>query len=178
MTSSSQSIVLAGGCFWCIDAAFRMINGITSVTSGYTGGQTLNPTYYQVVSGETGHAEAVRVEFNPSIISLEDVLDIFWALHNPTTLNRQGADIGPQYRSAIFYLDQAQKKIAEASIKKVAKLWSDPVVTKLEPLEQFYPAEPEHQNYFARNPQAAYCQVIINPKLEKLRQKFSERLLP
>lgn len=176
MTQSTESIVVAGGCFWCLDAAFRQIEGITKVVSGYTGGQTLNPTYYQVASGETGHAEAVEVTFDPAVISLRDVLDIFWALHNPTTLNRQGADVGTQYRSAIFYRDNEQRQIVEASVKAVQSLWSDPIVTQVKPLEHFYPAEAEHQDYFNKNPQAAYCQVVINPKLQKLREKFNQRL--
>jgi len=176
MTQSTESIVVAGGCFWCLDAAFRQIEGVTKVVSGYTGGQTLNPTYYQVASGETGHAEAVEVTFNPAIISLSDILDIFWALHNPTTLNRQGADVGTQYRSAIFYGDDEQRQIVEASVQAVQSLWSDPIVTQVKPLEYFYPAEAEHQDYFNKNPQAAYCQVVINPKLQKLREKFNQRL--
>lgn len=176
MTKSTQSIVLAGGCFWCLDAAFRQIEGVTQVTSGYTGGQTIDPTYYQVASGETGHAEAVQVVFNPAAITLDDILDIFWALHNPTTLNRQGADVGTQYRSAIFYADDSQRVAAETSLKRTQKLWKDTIVTQIEPLERFYPAEDEHQDYFNKNPQAAYCQIVINPKLDKLRQRFNRRL--
>ncbi len=172
----SESIVLGGGCFWCLDAGYRLIKGVTKVTSGYAGGHTQNPTYYDVSGGSTGHAEVVKVEFDPVIISLGDVLDIFWAMHNPTTLNYQGYDKGSEYRSIILFNSQAQEKLIKNSITEVAKLWDEPIVTEVAPLEFFYPAEEEHQNYFQKHPEQGYCQVIINPKLAKLRQKFTDRL--
>lgn len=173
---ATESITLGGGCFWCLDAGFRLIEGVTSVVSGYAGGQTTDPSYYQVASGETGHAEVVQVEFDPAIISLKDILDIFWAMHNPTTLNYQGNDKGTEYRSIILFNNNAQKAIVERSISEVAKLWDDPIVTELKLLEVFYPAEDEHQNYFEKHPEQGYCQVIINPKLAKLRKTFTDRL--
>ncbi len=171
-----ESIVLGGGCFWCIEAGFNLIEGIESAISGYAGGDAKDAEYYAVGSGATGHAEVVRVTFDPAIISLTDVMDIFWALHDPTTLNQQGNDVGPQYRSVIFYENEDQKKTAEESIQNVQKLWDNPVVTELSLLEEFYRAEEYHQNYFANNPAQGYCQVIINPKLLKLKQKFASRI--
>ncbi len=171
-----NTIVLGGGCFWCIEAGFNLIDGVTEVISGYAGGSSEEANYHRVGSGATGHAEVVSVSFDPTVISLDDILDIFWALHNPTTLNQQGNDIGPQYRSIIFYADEAQKQAAEASITRVQELWDDPVVTELSPLETFYPAEDYHQRYFENNPANSYCQVIINPKLLKLKQKFAARI--
>ncbi len=176
MSDSREIATLAGGCFWCLDAAYRDIEGVTQVVSGYTGGQLSNPTYQQVCSGRTGHAEAVQMEFDPDVISYPEVLDIFWTIHDPTTLNRQGADIGTQYRSAIFYHDDRQKAAAEASRKAVQELWSNPVVTEIVPLETFYTAEEYHQDYFARNPRQAYCVAVINPKLKKLREHHAARL--
>lgn len=173
-----EKATLGGGCFWCLDAAFRQIKGVEKVISGYAGGTAKNPTYEQVSSGQSGHAEVVQVEYNPKIISYPDILDIFWALHNPTTLNRQGDDVGPQYRSMIFYHDEKQKRLAEESKSRAAKLWPDPVVTELKPLAEFYPAEEYHQDYFAKNPAQGYCQIVINPKLQKLREKFASRLKP
>jgi peptide-methionine (S)-S-oxide reductase len=175
---ATQTAVLAGGCFWCLDAAYRMVEGVTAVTSGYAGGHWPNPTYERVTTGTTGHAESVRIEFDPKAISYADILDIFWALHNPTTLNRQGNDVGTQYRSVIFYAGADQKRTAEASLAAAAKLWSDPIVTQLVPLDEFYAAEDYHQDYYAKNPEAGYCQVVINPKLAKLREKFAARLKP
>lgn len=172
----TQSIVLGGGCFWCLEAAYQLIKGVTKVTSGFAGGKTENPSYYAVVGGTTGHAEVVRLEFDLTVISLEDILDVFWAIHDPTTLNRQGNDVGTQYRSIILYEGDEQKKVAEKSINEVAKLWPNEIVTELKPLEHFYEAEVEHQNYFKNHPAQAYCQVIINPKLSKLREKFAEKL--
>lgn len=176
MDTSTESIVLAGGCFWCLDAAFRLINGVSEVVCGYAGGTADTADYYKVGSGTTGHAEVVRVHFDTSIISLVDILDIFWVIHNPTTLNRQGNDQGPQYRSAIFYQDGQQKSTALESINKVQRLWPDPIVTELAPLKAFYPAEEYHQDYFNKNPSQGYCQIIINPKLKKLREHFASRL--
>ena len=171
-----QSIVLGGGCFWCLDAGYRLIEGVTAVTSGYAGGKSPDPDYYSVASGATGNAEVVKVTFDSSVISLEDVLDIFWAMHNPTTLNRQGNDVGTQYRSVIFVQSESQKDIANESMQRVAKLWEDPVITEIATLDHFYEAESEHQNYFEKHPDMAYCQVIINPKLAKLREKFASRI--
>jgi peptide-methionine (S)-S-oxide reductase len=172
----SEQITLAGGCFWCLDAAYRRVRGIQSSTCGYAGGSTINPTYDEVCTGATGHAEAVQLRFDPKIIILDDILDIFWTIHDPTTLNRQGNDVGTQYRSMIFYGNQVQEKNIEASIKRAQKLWKDPIVTEVVPFKQFFVAEPEHQNYFTNHPEAAYCQVVINPKLQKLQHKF-RRLL-
>lgn len=171
-----EKIVLGGGCFWCLEAGFLMIDGVTDVVSGYAGGSPEDADYKSVSSGTTDHAEVVSVTFNTSIIELNDILDIFWAIHDPTTPNRQGNDVGPQYRSVIFYESEAQKTLAEQSIKQIQQLWEDPIVTQLTPLEKFYPAEDYHQRYFENNPSAAYCQVIINPKLLKLKQKFAARI--
>jgi peptide-methionine (S)-S-oxide reductase len=173
---AQQTAVLAGGCFWCLDAAFRMIKGVAGVTSGYTDGRWPHPTYERVATGTTGHAEAVRIQFDPSILTYADILDIFWALHDPTTPDRQGADIGTQYRSAIFYANDDQKRTAETSLQHIAALWPDPIVTQLVPLGEFYEAEPDQQDYYRNNRASAYCQIVINPKLAKLRQKFAARL--
>jgi len=172
----TEVATLAGGCFWCLDAAYRQIEGVTRVVSGYAVGALANPTYEQVCSGRTGHAEAVQVEYEPSAISYDDVLDVFWSIHDPTTLNRQGADVGSQYRSAIFTHDEAQRAAAERSLAAVQEHWRDPVVTEVLPLERFWLAEEYHQDYFARNPDNGYCQVVINPKLQKLRAKHAARL--
>jgi len=172
LKNNNQVAILAGGCFWCLEAAYKMFRGVISVESGYSGGKVKHPTYEAVCGGETGHAEAVKIEFDPREISYQDILDIFWTIHNPTTLNQQGNDIGTQYRSIIFYHNDEQKEIAENSIKRAGKLWDDPVVTELIPEETFYIAEESHQNYFANNPSRAYCQMIINPKLSKLREKY------
>lgn len=172
-----EAIVLGGGCFWCLDASFKLIQGITGVVSGYAGGSEADADYYKVGTGATGHAEVVEVTFDTAIISLTEVLDIFWAIHDPTTKDRQGNDVGPQYRSVIFYANNDQKAVAAASIVAVQKLWDDPVVTELLPLEKFYPAEQYHQDYFANNPEQGYCQIIINPKLQKLRQKFADKIV-
>jgi peptide-methionine (S)-S-oxide reductase len=174
--ATPQTATLAGGCFWCLDAAYRQIEGVTGVVSGYTGGGRPNPTYEQVCTGATGHAEAVQVEFDPDVISYQDILDILWSIHDPTTLNRQGADVGTQYRSAIYYHDDAQKQAAEASRDAVQQLWNDTVVTQIEPLRVFYPAEEYHQDFFARNPDQGYCRAVINPKLQKLREHHAARL--
>lgn len=171
-----ETIVLGGGCFWCIEAGFKLITGVESAVSGYAGGQAKDAQYEKVSKGNTRHAEVVQVTFDPTIIRLADIFDIFWALHNPTTKDQQGNDIGSQYRSIIFYKNAEQKEAGEAAIRHIQQLWDDPVVTELAPLDAFYEAEPYHQNYFENNSQAAYCQVIINPKLLKLKQKFAERI--
>lgn len=174
--SKTEVAVLGGGCFWCLDAAFSRIQGVESVVAGYSGGNVSNPTYEQVSSGSTGHAEVVKITYDPKIISYEDLLHIFFVIHDPTTLNRQGSDIGPQYRSIIFYLNEKQDKISENVIGELDKeqIYNDPIVTESVPLEKFYPAEDYHQKYFEKNPDQAYCQIIIAPKLSKLREKYGK----
>lgn len=173
-----EKATLGGGCFWCLDAAFRQVKGIETSIAGFAGGTAPDPTYEKVCGGGTGHAEVVQLEFDPAVITYADVLDLFWAMHNPTTLNRQGNDVGTQYRSIILYHNGQQKTLAEKSKTEAAKLWPDPIVTEIKPLERFYPAEEYHQNYFSKNPTQAYCQLVINPKLEKLREKYAARLKP
>jgi peptide-methionine (S)-S-oxide reductase len=170
--------VFAGGCFWCTEAVFGELRGVRSVVSGYSGGTTNNPTYEQVCSGSTGHAEAIKIDFDPGQISFRDLMTVFFATHDPTTLNRQGSDAGTQYRSAILYANEEQKQQAEAFIKEleVAKTYKNPIVTTLEPLREFYPAEDYHQKFFANNPYQPYCQYTIPPKLNKLHKQFSQLL--
>lgn len=166
-------IVLGGGCFWCLDALYRRVKGVQTVTSGYAGGTTERPSYELVCTETTGHAEVVKLEFDPNVIELNTILDIFWAMHDPTTRNQQGSDVGTQYRSAIYYTNDAQKQIIDDSIKKTAKkLWSKPLTTEIKPLDIFWPAEDYHQDYFNKNPEQGYCQIIINPKLAKFKKKF------
>lgn len=165
------SYVLGGGCFWCLDAVYRRIKGVTSVESGYAGGDS-TPTYYQVATGITGHAEVVRVTFDETIIPPETILDIFFLIHDPTTLNRQGADIGPQYRSTMFYKTEGQKTAFTAALARAQDIWTDKIVTEITPLKTFYVAENEHQDYFSKNPEAGYCSVVIAPKVSKARQAF------
>ncbi len=169
---------LGGGCFWCIEAAFQEIRGVVNVESGYAGGTTASPTYEQVCTGTTGHAEVVQVTFDPNTISFKEILEIFFTVHDPTTLNRQGADVGTQYRSVIFYHNERQKKIAEQIIEKfdAAKVWDDRIVTTVEPLKKFYKAEDYHRKYFDRHPEAAYCKIVIAPKIAKLRNEYREKL--
>lgn len=174
--NEQQIATLAGGCFWCLEAAYQEVKGVSKVVPGYAGGQRPNPTYEQVVSGATGHAETVQITFDPSVISYASILRIFWVLHDPTTLNRQGHDVGTQYRSVIFYHDPEQKQQAQVSVKDAQSSWPNPIVTQIVPLETFYEAEPEHHNYFKEHPESAYCQVVINPKLAKLRQELAEYL--
>jgi peptide-methionine (S)-S-oxide reductase len=173
-TNSTQYAVLGGGCFWCMEAVFQRIPGVKSVTSGFAGVHVENPTYEQVCSGATGHAEVARIEFDPQILSYEKLLDYFWDAHDPTTLNRQGADEGTQYRSIILYADAAQKAAAEKSRAAAQKKFSSPIVTEIVPLTQFYKAENYHQNYFNSNPDQGYCRVVIRPKVEKLEKKLKE----
>jgi peptide-methionine (S)-S-oxide reductase len=170
--------VFAGGCFWCTEAVFDELRGVRSVVSGYAGGTTKNPTYEQVCSGSTGHAEAIKIDFDPGQLSFRDLMTVFFATHDPTTLNRQGNDAGTQYRSAILYANEEQKQQAEAFIKEleVAKTYKNPIVTTLEPLREFYPAEDYHQKFFANNPYQPYCQYTIPPKLNKLHKQFSQLL--
>ncbi len=170
--------VLGGGCFWCLDAIYRRIKGVTEVTSGYAGGTTNNPTYYDVASGNTGHAEVVRITFDEAVLPAETFLDIFFTLHDPTTLNRQGADHGTQYRSIMLYADNDQRAEFKAAIERAQPHWNDPIVTVIEPLTMFYGAEPEHQDYFTKNPANGYCSVVINPKINKVRAQYSDWFLP
>ena len=169
---------IAGGCFWCVEAVFQRVHGVQDVVSGYTGGQHPNPDYHSVCSGETGHAEVVQIEFDPSIISFSDLLDIFFAIHDPTTLNRQGADEGTQYRSAIFFHDEEQKSQALAKIAQLnaSGQWFKPLVTQLEKLGKFHSAEEYHQNYYSTHPQVGYCQAVIAPKLMKFMKHFPNRV--
>lgn len=164
--------VFAGGCFWCTEAIFKELKGVKSVTPGYSGGKVKNPTYEQVSTGETGHAEATEFEYDPAVISYNDLLTVFFATHDPTTLNRQGNDVGSQYRSAIFYMDEVQKKEAEEFIKKIDIDKDRPVVTEVVPFEEFYKAEDYHKNYYEAHKDQPYCQLVISPKLEKLKSHF------
>ena len=175
---TAEVATLAGGCFWCMEAVFLPLRGVEKVVSGYTGGTVKDPTYREVCGGTTGHAEAVEVTFDPSVIPYADLLEIFFALHDPTTKNRQGADVGTQYRSAIFYHSAAQKETAEAVIRSLEseKIFPAPIVTEVVPAQAFYPAEDYHQNYFVENPNQPYCQAVISPKVAKLRKKYAERL--
>ncbi|MGF1503794.1 MAG: peptide-methionine (S)-S-oxide reductase MsrA [Anaerolineae bacterium] len=175
---AEEVATLGGGCFWCLEAVYDQLKGVTDVVSGYTGGHVPNPTYEQVCNKTTGHAEVVQVTFDPDVVSFRDLLDVFFTIHDPTTLNRQGADVGPQYRSAIFYHSEEQKRVAEETIKEYDEkgLWSSPIVTEVTPIETFYQAEDYHQEYLARNPFAGYCQVVIAPKVAKFRKKYMERL--
>jgi len=166
--------VLAGGCFWCLDAVYRRIKGVTKVVSGYAGGGIDNPTYYEVASGESGHAEAVQITFDESIIPSDVILDLFFLIHDPTTLNRQGADIGTQYRSDMFYTDDTQKDAFEAAIERAKSHWDDPIVTKLTKLDTFFDAEDEHQDYFNKNPGNGYCSIVIAPKIIKARSAYTK----
>jgi peptide-methionine (S)-S-oxide reductase len=169
---------LAGGCFWCLEAVFDGLKGVASVESGYMGGTAANPTYEQVCGGDTGHAEVVRVTFDPSAVSFKELLEVFFVIHDPTTLNRQGNDAGTQYRSAIFYHTPQQKADAEEVIARLdaAKLWNGPIVTELAPASAFFMAEGYHQEYFARNPYQPYCQAVVAPKVAKFRKHFLEKL--
>jgi peptide-methionine (S)-S-oxide reductase len=167
---------LAGGCFWCLDAVYQDAAGVTKVVSGYMGGHVDKPSYQAVCSGNTGHAEIVQVHFDPEVISYEDILGIFFTIHDPTTLNRQGADVGTQYRSAIFYHDDRQKAQAEAMSQEVQAYWDKPIVTEIVPVETFYEAEAYHQNYYKRNPYQGYCMAVVAPKVAKFRRKYADKL--
>ncbi|MCX7775611.1 MAG: peptide-methionine (S)-S-oxide reductase MsrA [Rectinemataceae bacterium] len=166
-TDKFEKALLAGGCFWCLEALFSRIDGVKAVRSGYCGGTVPHPSYEAVCTGLTGHAETVEITFDPARISYRQILDLFWKFHDPTTLNRQGADVGEQYRSVIFYLDERQREIAEASLRDAQAFYEDPIVTALEPAGVFWPAEEYHQSYYARNPDAPYCRFVIAPKLAK-----------
>jgi peptide-methionine (S)-S-oxide reductase len=177
--SARQEIAtLAGGCFWCLEAVFEQLEGVSKVESGYAGGSVVNPTYHQVCTGVTGHAEVVQVTFDPTVLPYRDLLDVFFAIHDPTTLNRQGADVGTQYRSAILYHSPEQKQIAETRIAELnaAGIWDRPIVTEVTAFEVFYPAEKYHQGYFRSNPAQPYCAAVVSPKVAKFRKHFAKRL--
>jgi len=175
---TGEIATLAGGCFWCLEAVYDELKGVVDVTSGYAGGKVVNPTYQQVCGGDTGHAEVVRIAFDPAKISFREILEVFFTIHDPTTLNRQGADVGTQYRSAIFYHSDEQKRVSEEVITEIASagIWKNPIVTEVVPAPEFYPAEDYHQEYFARNPNQGYCQVVVAPKVAKFRSKFLAKL--
>ncbi len=178
--SQKERVTLGGGCFWCLEPIFDDLLGVESVVSGYTGGAIPNPTYQQICTGSTGHAEVVQITFDPQIIAFREILQIFFTFHDPTTLNRQGADVGTQYRSAIFYHSNAQKEIAEYVIAEIdtAKIWQAPIVTETSPLTAFYQAEDYHQKYYSRNTSQGYCRVVITPKVAKFRKQYQTKLKP
>lgn len=175
---ATEMATLAGGCFWCLEAVYQQLKGVEKVVSGYAGGHVVNPSYQAVCSGTTGHAEVVQITYNPDIVTYKDLLDVFFTIHDPTTLNRQGNDVGTQYRSAIYYHTPEQKQIAEQTIRDVTAegVWDNPIVTEVEPLDVFYPAEDYHQNYYVDNPNQGYCRVVIAPKVAKFRQKYLAKL--
>jgi peptide-methionine (S)-S-oxide reductase len=171
-TNRTELATLGGGCFWCTEAVFQMLPGVKSVTSGYAGGTKENPTYKEVCRGETGHAEVIQIEFDPAVISYEKLLETFWEVHDPTTLDRQGNDTGTQYRSIILYRDEAQKAVAEKSRAEAQQHFRQPIVTEIVPLKQFYPAEAYHQDYYRQNPSQPYCRMVIRPKVEKFEKEL------
>jgi peptide-methionine (S)-S-oxide reductase len=177
---SREVATLAGGCFWCLEAVYEQLRGVEKVESGYAGGHVPNPTYRQVSAGKTGHAEVVQITYDPTIVSFRALLEVFFTIHDPTTLNRQGADVGTQYRSAIFYHDAGQKGTAEEVLREMeaAAIWDSPIVTEVSPLEEFYTAEDYHQEYYRNNPYQSYCRVVIAPKVLKFRQKYLANLKP
>lgn len=174
----TDTITLGAGCFWCIEAVFLELKGVVSVTSGYMGGHTKNPSYKDITTGTTGHAEVARIVFDPEVISLDEILEVFWMTHDPTTLNRQGADVGTQYRSAVFHANEAQRSLAQRYKEELDKsgAFSAPIVTEITPASEFYEAEDYHQNYYALNGEQGYCRMVIRPKLEKFRKVFADRL--
>lgn len=176
MNTNYETITLAGGCFWCLEAVFDEVKGVLSVDSGYSNGHLKNPTYRQVCSGDSGHAEVVQIKFDPAMIGFRDILNVFFGIHDPTTLNRQGADVGPQYRSGIYYHTPEQKEAAESLIKELnaQKIWDNPIVTEVEPVKDFYIAEDYHQEYFAKNPYQPYCMAVVAPKVSKFRKHYQE----
>lgn len=176
MINQYEIATLGGGCFWCLEAIYQDVRGVERVVSGYTGGMVANPSYREVCTGTTGHAEVVQVVFDPQVISFTEILDIFWRIHDPTTLNRQGADVGTQYRSAVFYHNDLQKEVAERSKQEAASLWTAPIVTEVVPLGEFYAAEDYHQNYFNENPYQPYCQIVVDPKVKKFKKAFAAKL--
>jgi peptide-methionine (S)-S-oxide reductase len=175
---AAEQATLGGGCFWCLDAAYRGLDGVLAVMSGYAGGQVEDPSYRQVCAGNTGHAEVVQITFDPAVIDYEALLRVFFTLHDPTTLNRQGADVGTQYRSVIFWHSESQRETAERLMAQMSaeRRWADPLVTELAPVPRFYPAEAYHQDYFRQNPNQGFCQVVIAPKLAKIRERHLDLL--
>ena len=178
MEKNLMTATLAGGCFWCLEAVFDQVKGVEGVESGYAGGQTNNPSYREVCNGDTGHAEVVQIHYDGNLVSYQDLLNVFFGIHDPTTMNRQGADVGTQYRSAIFYHNEDQKDIAEKIIKdlEMQKIFDKPIVTQVIPLDKFYMAEDYHQEYFAKNPYQPYCMAVVSPKVSKFRKHFLELL--
>lgn len=178
MSDKLEIATLANGCFWCTEAIFQRLNGVEKVTSGYSGGKVKNPSYREVTTGETGHAEVIQIQFNPSVITFQEILDVFFSTHDPTTLNKQGYDVGTQYRSAIFYHSEKQKEISENFIKELseAKVFENKIVTEVTPFDAFYSAEEYHQNYYNNNKNQGYCVAVINPKLEKFIKKYKNKL--
>jgi peptide-methionine (S)-S-oxide reductase len=174
--AKEEVALLGGGCFWCIEAVYNRLKGVHSAISGYAGGENPNPTYKQICTGMTGHAEVVKITYDPEVISYEDILDIFWVIHDPTTLNRQGADTGTQYRSVIYYYNDEQQEAAEAAVEQAQRVFDDPIVTELSPAPEFFEAEEYHQNYYDLNPSQGYCQVVITPKVQKFMTKFVDKL--
>lgn len=177
MSGAAEVATLAGGCFWCLEAVYLQLRGVQRVKSGYAGGQVPNPTYEQVCGKRTGHAEVVQVTFDPAEISYRDLLEVFFTIHDPTTKDRQGNDVGPQYRSAIFFHSPEQERVAREELSKAQSHWSDPIVTELQPVDVFWPAEAYHDDYFARNPQNPYCAVVVAPKVAKARKAFLDKLI-
>ncbi|MBZ4041918.1 peptide-methionine (S)-S-oxide reductase MsrA [Flavobacterium hibisci] len=177
-TLDIETITLGGGCYWCVEAVYENLNGVKSVVSGYAGGKTVNPTYEEVCTGKTGHAEVVQITYDKSITNINEIFKVFFTVHDPTTLNRQGADVGTQYRSVIFYTNEEQKKAAQNIIAELskAKVYDSPIVTKIEPLSKFYKAENYHQNYFANNKNQPYCKMVIQPKIEKFEKVFKDKI--
>jgi peptide-methionine (S)-S-oxide reductase len=176
MSERQEIATLAGGCFWCIEAVFELVRGVEKLVSGYAGGKTVNPTYSDVCSGNTGHAEVVQVTFDPDVVTYREIVDLFFVVHDPTTLNRQGPDSGTQYRSAVYYHDDAQREQAEAALVAAQALWPDPIVTEITAVPEFYLGEDYHQEYFRSNPGQGYCQVIIAPKVAKFRKEHLDAL--
>ncbi|MGC9357749.1 MAG: peptide-methionine (S)-S-oxide reductase MsrA [Anaerolineae bacterium] len=176
--SNLQTATLAGGCFWCLEAVYEQLEGVEEVVSGYAGGHIPNPTYERVCTGRTGYAEVVQITYDPDVVSYQEILEVFFDIHDPTTLNRQGADVGTQYRSAIFYHNEEQKKIAEEMIRELdaSGAWNDPIVTQVEPLDTFYRAEDYHQEYFRKHPNQGYCRAVVAPKVSKFRKHFVAKL--
>jgi peptide-methionine (S)-S-oxide reductase len=176
--TNTETAIFGGGCFWCVEAAFQQLEGVQSVVSGYMGGRVPNPTYEQVCSGRSGHVEVAQITFDPAVISFQDLLEVFFTVHDPTTLNRQGNDVGKQYRSVIFYRDEEQHKTAQAVVDNLTgeNAFANPIVTAIEPASTFYPAENYHQDYFKNHPAQPYCMFVVSPKVKKIREKFSARL--
>lgn len=175
MNTSSETAILGGGCFWCLEAVYQQLKGVQHVESGYTGGQVKNPTYEQVCNGDTGHAEVVKLTFDPAVISFREILEVFFTIHDPTTLNRQGNDVGTQYRSVIYYDSPTQRDTAKHIIAEMALVWDAPIVTELSPVETYYKAEDYHQNYFQQHPFQGYCAFVVAPKLAKFREVFANK---